>query len=280
MALVASSCKVNVEPPTPELPIGGKLPIDLEGLEYSFPSSDTKEPYVLISNKEEEAWLIAHGIDWDNQINGKVAVDNLMAIEKLEPSQNSYQINLTSKKSNFLRLKYTDLEKISFPENLNIFENLRKYQDISSYEEIDFTQNSNIEEITVSFDKKINVNGLKKLEVLQILPWSMPPTKVLNDDMDFSTNIELKELWYNGVGKMFDFTNNTKLESIKLLSKNVETLDLSQNSNLRLIDVRLSSNLKTIYVSPETLVKINASTEWIDIQNWQKPENAVWKVKV
>lgn len=255
---VEKSPNLNVEEPGQTI-----VNRENESKEVDFLVYDTKEPYMQIANKMEEAWLVSYGIDQDHQVNGKVALEDLGAVEclPLYYTRDNGEFFITRMKDWLLRTD-TTVKGISMPANLTIFKNLK--------------------DLRVSFSTVIDIKDLSKLQVLEIgrSPEQITsPPKSVNGDMNLSGSPELRKLTYHGIGKVFNLTRNSNLEELQLLSPDLSVLDLSNNPKLTSVDLEYSKKLEAIYVSEETLKRIQEATSYTDIQKWKKPQDAVWKLK-
>jgi hypothetical protein len=258
LLVIFSSCENKDEPRVDE-EVTGKVDTSV-----SFEVSETKEPFIEFKDKAGEAWLVVNGIDHDNQVNGKVALADINAVQFLPLSYKTENGDLfIRQKTEWLLSKDTTIREITLPVELAMFKNLSN--------------------LSVSYSSLVNLKELSNLKVLEIErrpPAPGLPPKFENGDMDFSDSPKLEKIAYHGIGKLFNLKNNSNLEELQLWSNTVETLDISNNSKLELIDLEDSKSLKIIYVSPMTFKKIEEATSYADIQKWKKPEGAVWKVKM
>ena len=194
-----------------------------------------------------------------------IDLTNSVNLEELKLENNPIKtINLTKLlKLKTITLSIYDFKKnIDFTNNLNL-ENVELFGYFSVFKEnnkIDFSKNINLKTLKLE-DNKIKTLDLKNninLKTLRVAGSELESLKLENNvkleilnlsknnitELDISKNINLKELT----------VNKNKISNLKLTSEKIEKLDLSDNKNLKNIDVRNLENLKYINLN-NTMLK-------------------------
>jgi hypothetical protein len=278
--LLFLSCAENELIPETENPVSNEPPIRNEPKD--FPVTETAEPFVLIHDKGFEAMLIFRSIDSDNQINGKVSVEDLERVTSIS-SENIGRFYMEKKL--FIEKMYKEFPKIiSFDD----IKNVRNLKVLETYggEHLDLSHNLDLEEIRLVMPgiKTINLKNLNKLKKIDFSPapgtgW-YPPEYIDNihnfKEIDVSDNVALEVFKYYASAPTFDLSKNVNLRELHLTSRGYmdTVLDLSNNKLLEVLDCSDLSSLKEVLVSKEVMAKINPSNG-----KWKKPEAAIWKIK-
>ena len=194
-----------------------------------------------------------------------IDLTNSVNLEELKLENNPIKtINLTKLlKLKTITLSIYDFKKnIDFANNLNL-ENVELFGYFSVFKEnnkIDFSKNLNLKTLKLE-DNKIKTLDLKNnvnLKILRVAGSELESLELENNvkleildlsknnitELDISKNINLKEL----------IVNKNKISNLKLTSEKIEKLDLSDNKNLKNIDVRNLENLKYINLN-NTMLK-------------------------
>ena len=194
-----------------------------------------------------------------------IDLTNSVNLEELKLENNPIKtINLTKLlKLKTITLSIYDFKKnIDFANNLNL-ENVELFGYFSVFKEnnkIDFSKNLNLKTLKLE-DNKIKTLDLKNnvnLKTLRVARSELESLELENNvkleildlsknnitELDISKNINLKEL----------IVNKNKISNLKLTSEKIEKLDLSDNKNLKNIDVRNLENLKYINLN-NTMLK-------------------------
>ena len=194
-----------------------------------------------------------------------IDLTNSVNLEELKLENNPIKtINLTKLlKLKTITLSIYDFKKnIDFTNNLNL-ENVELFGYFSVFKEnnkIDFSKNINLKTLKLE-DNKIKTLDLKNnvnLKTLRVAGSELESLELENNvkleildlsknnitELDISKNINLKEL----------IVNKNKISNLKLTSEKIEKLDLSDNKNLKNIDVRNLGNLKYINLN-NTMLK-------------------------
>ena len=193
-----------------------------------------------------------------------IDLTNSVNLEELKLEKNPIKtINLTKLlKLKTITLSISNFKKnIDFTNNLNL-ENVELFGYFSVFKEnnkIDFSKNINLKTLKLE-DNKIKTLDLKNnvnLKTLRVTGSELESLELENNvkleilnlsknnitELDISKNINLKEL----------IVNKNKISNLKLTSEKIEKLDLSDNKNLKNIDVRNLGNLKYINLNDTTL---------------------------
>lgn len=278
--LLFLSCAENDLIPETENPVGNEPPIRNEPKD--FPVTETAEPYVLIHDKGFEAMLIFRSIDSDNQINGKVSVEDLERVTSIS-SENIGRFYVEKKL--FIEKMYNEFPKIISFDEIKYVHNLKVLETYGG-EHLDLSHNLDLEVIRMPMPgiKTINLKNLKKLKKIDFYPtpgigW-WPPEYIHNihnfKEIDVSDNVALEVFKYYASAPTFDLSKNVNLRELHLTSRGYmdTVLDLSNNKLLEVLDCSDLSSLKEVLVSKEVMAKINPSNG-----KWKKPEAAIWKIK-
>jgi len=277
-AVLFQSCSNKGDLPIPE-PVE-EIPNQVIHEPRSFPVSETKQPFAELSDKGFEAMLIFYEIDSDNQINGKVSLEDLKKVTTLTFQ---YQPDVTYReKRAFIERTYGEIPKMSSFDDIKLLSNLRM---LGSYagKHLDLSNNLELEEIQlyVPAIKTINLQNLKKLKKIDFYPpigVGYIPSPNIRDfkEIDLTDNTALEVLKYYGNAPTLDLNKNVNLREAYLHSAEFKqtTLDLTKNTKLEILDCTGLFSVKEILITQETLDKISKSPE-----NWKKPQDAVWKVK-
>jgi hypothetical protein len=239
VVFVVSSCSDNSSAPEPSEPLSKEDSIKITLLKPSL----TKEPYVLLVDSGIEAELIAQGLDTDNQINGKISladadkirifgkpvyvtVANLEDPEFYSPAFFfRYHTVMPILKKEYQEKTGSELN-VKELSDVNSFKNLRKLYVVFDTETIDSLSLSANEKLEVfgTLDTRIKIvdfNGCKQLKKIEFIT-SPHPRYGLLDKLYISQCSKLEYLNYAG---------------------DPRTLNISQNTNLKYLEIRLRPNL-------------------------------------
>jgi len=167
--------------------------------------------------------------------------------------------NITSLYSNNLLVKNIT--------GLEAFKNLNTFSFISNVIlSLDLSSVKSLKNITITNClalSSLNLKGLANLEKIDI-------TGSYNNYLsyiDFSENVNLKKIYWNGKFSSINISNNINLEEITLLSQNLSSLNISTNTKLKklvldkdkvqTLDFSSNIDLETIYFSNSSLLEAN-----------------------
>lgn len=246
--------------------LGPKKPISREDsikIELLKPSP-TKEPYIVLEDAGLEAELIAQGKDTDNQINGKISVEDADRIEilgkpvliEVNSEEASYYGPIYSRyfevmpilKKEYKEKTGTELivKKLS---DVNAFKNLIKLYITFPTETIDSLSLSanNRLEVFETFDTRIKVidfNGCQQIKKINFTKSPHPLVGNLLDKIHISQCSKLEYLSFVSVDlRNLDISKNVNLKHLELQTMSsppqteVEKLDLCNHSRLEYLKV-------------------------------------------
>ncbi len=246
-----------------------------------FPVSETKEPYFELQDPGFEALLIILSIDSDNQINGKVAREDLLSVKEFTHTSPVYPLHpiVKNQKVDFLTRKYGAIQAIESFDDIKYLEKI-KVLEMFGGKNVDLTYNKALEEINwrASRFDVLDLRGLENLKVVYLGMSPMPtgygsPGKVL---LDLNRSLEVFKYWGNTSTIDFRTAPNLKVLHFSdggLYSDTV--LDLSGNKHLEEVSVHMGNrrNIKVL-ISPESKARME-----LEPGRWWKNEYLEWVVK-
>ena len=292
--------------------------VDLDKIKFLIPNDRSKEittlegiqylinlKYVVLENVKEE------NVDFSNNkelinlfLNGKTETKS--QIKTINLDQNTklkvLLLKLSNKNLNLsnvitlttLDIEKTILENIVLPNsvtNLELSDNNIKSINIptsavkvnlnkNKLNNIDLSNAPNLEELHLQYMNldTINLTKLPKLKKLDIVSFKS------DEDIDFSKNINLEEVYINTdrsyrnypFGNL-DFSNNINLKKIYLLAPKYKTLNIEKNVNLenltlsnvskddvKMIDIRKYPKIKQVLLAYNHYDRVYGPTEYIN----------------
>ena len=282
LAFTLLGCKEALKPveviPTPILP-----PVEIITIDTT--AYATKEPFVNIKDRGFEAYLVVYGIDKDNQINGKLAVEDAnQEIEYLFLNTN-YLTKKALKLYEFLRIKYK-LE--TFVDNQYSSSKLDKLvianlDDLKSFPNVKYISTESVvaDSVIISHENKItqvniankrthyvNLNACKELSKLGI--------DIEDSDKELKLDIKnLKNITsvnINGNVGFIDFKNNENLIDLYLSRTKLSGYDFSGVKNLKILYIQENLNMNEL-ILPENIYKVQLNMTGIRKLNFSNYKN-------
>ena len=233
---------------------------------------ETKQPFILIEDKAFEAILIITDIDKDNQINGKVALEDIENIDTLNISRDYIFKRHLKKLLEIIDERYPNANFIDghqiVAKNLKGIENFKKlkYLDctFNLLDSLDLSKNTTLTHLIYNQTslKYLNISKCKNLKVLDLGPglvslsFATPLKKI-----DISKNPELEELRLSAMVEEIDFSKNTKLKAIDVRFCYVlKNLDLSNLTNLSSFLAINCEKMNNVCLSEKSISKIDTTT--------------------
>ena len=230
----------------------------------------------MIPDAAFEQELIDQGIDSDGIVNAQVLTSDIENLEDLEIFSNNSITDLTG------------LEDFSNLSRLELFE-------LDLLEAIDITANSNLESLILSFSQ---VTSLNLTQNAQLKTLDVTHNRLTN--LDLTENILLEEVYLGNPSfdtgpfnefTTFDFSNNHLLKRVSCIAlgleiinlnplanleifngyiNNFDELDVSNNPNLRVLDVGFYNS--SAFTSPSNFITnldltANANLEIVRVEN-------------
>ena len=281
LAFTLLGCKEALKPveviPTPILP-----PVEIITIDTT--AYATKEPFVNIKDRGFEAYLVVYGMDTDNQINGKISVEDAEnRVQSL--SFTTYFLDKKAVKLyEFLRIKYklkTFVDNQYSPNNLDKFV-IANLDDLKSFPNVKYISTESVvaDSVIISHENKIiqvnitnkmthyvNLNACKELSKLGID--IEDSNKELKLDIKNLKNITSVNI--NGNVGFVDFKNNENLTEVYLSRIKLSSYDLSELKNLRVLYVRENLNMNELKL-PEKIYKVDLYTTGVgtlDFSNYK-----------
>lgn len=283
--LAIVSCNENGTVPEPAEPVSREDSIKITLLK----PSPTKEPYILLEDAGLEAELIAQGMDTDNQMNGKISVEDADRIEILGkpvslavnseeaayygPIYNRHFEVMPILKKEYKAKTGTELivKKLS---DVNAFKNLKKLYVVFPTETIDSLNLSanNRLEVFETYDTQIKVvdfSGCKEIKKINFTrsPHPLMNTNLLNK-IHISQCSKLEYLSYNGDTRILDISQNINLKYLQIINRG----DLYQ-LEIEKLDLCNHPLLESLFVSVQHYKSINLSTGVYAIYENSKQQN-------
>ncbi|ADQ16816.1 hypothetical protein Lbys_1093 [Leadbetterella byssophila DSM 17132] len=284
--LAVVSCSENSSTvPEPTEPISREDSIKITLLK----PSPTKEPYILLEDAGLEAELIAQGMDTDNQMNGKISVEDADRIEILGkpvslavnseevkyygPIYNRYFEVMPILKKEYKEKTGTELivKKLS---DVNAFKNLKKLYVVFPTEKIDSLNLSanNRLEVFETYDTRIKVVDFNGCEQIKKINFTRSPHPLMNtnllDKIYISQCSKLEYLSYNGDTRILDISQNTNLKYLQIINRG----DLYQ-LEIEKLDLCNHPRLESLFVSVQHYKSINLSKDVYAIYENSKQQN-------
>ena len=250
-------CKEALKPveviPTPILP-----PVEIITIDTT--AYATKEPFVNIKDRGFEAYLVVYGTDTDNQINGKISVEDadkvndylmLSTINFDEKIKKKYAFLLNKYKlktfeDNGINGKYyLDKFVVSNLDDLKVFPNLKSiFSESVVSDSVVISHENKITEVSIHNEKThyVNIDGCKELTRLFVS--GQDQKKKLKLDIQNLKKLELLSL--GGNMGFVNLRNNEKITNVSLIGTNFSNYDFSEVKNLYSIFVNNSQILKKI----------------------------------
>jgi hypothetical protein len=204
--------------------------------------SPTKEPYIILEDAGLEAELIAQGKDSDNQLNGKISVEDADGIEILgrplrlivnspEP-QYDWSYSRYFEVMPILKKEYKEetgseliVKKLS---DVNAFKNLKKLYIVFPTEVIDslnLSANSRLE-VFETVDTQIKVVDFNGCEQIKKIEFMRSPHPLVNTNLLDRIHI----------------SQCSTLEYLSFAGKAPKSLDISENVNLKHLEIQAMSS--------------------------------------
>ena len=272
----------------------------LEGIQYLINLQhiileNVKEENVDFSNNKELLSLFLNGnIENKSQIK-TINLDQNTKLKVLFLKLSNKNLNLSNLTAlTTIDIKKTILENIVLPNNvtnLELSDNNIKSINIptsavkvnlgkNKLNNIDLSNTPNLEELHLQYMNldTINLTKLPKLKKLDIVSFKS------DEDIDFSKNINLEEVYINTdrsyrnypFGNL-DFSNNINLKEIYLLAPKYKTLNIEKNVNLekitlsnvrkddvKMIDIRKYPKIKQVLLAYNNYDRVYGPTEYIN----------------
>ena len=191
---------------------------------------------VFVLNLDQKGIYDLTGIDGFSSLDSLYCNSNNLSYINL--SKNN-QIRFINCENNF------EYDSIKFNQNLStIIVGALKFDslDLSNYNNLSYLKIKEIENTEDSYLKYLNLGGCNSLENLQLIgysqnaPWDQTsPTELKITDCINLKHINLRNLHFS----VIDFTNFIHLETLSLSSIDQRGLNLSNNSNLTLLNIYL-----------------------------------------
>ena len=265
------SCDQSGSALGPEEPISREDSIKIALLK----PSPTKEPYIILEDAGLEAELIAQGKDTDNQMNGKISVEDA---DKIEILGKPVLLDVNSEEAAYygpiysrhfevmpiLKKEYKEktgkeliVKKLS---DVNAFKNLKKLYVTFPTETIDSLSLSanSLLEVFETFDTQIKVidfNGCQQIKKINFTRSPHPLKGNLLDRILISQCSKLEYLSFVGEDlRNLDISRNVNLEHLEIqtmsspIQTEVEKLDLCNHPRLEYLKV-ISGYYGSIYLA-------------------------------
>lgn len=275
LALIWGCQKEDTEGVSP-LPVDSNNRLyDLVLISMMLPSS-TKEPFVELKDEGFEVYLVALGIDSDNQVNGKIAQEDVDKTEiiglpsSIPTSSSSFNakynlvLNRYDKVVQFLKEKQNKSFVIHELTDIAKFKNLKQLHlsmsslypfDMMPIELVDFSENRKLEvfEITNSQIRNINFNACKEINKILSRTTLYPNHFPILEKIAISECAKLEYLLYNGDPRTLDVSKNTELKYLEIMERG-NTYKITQNElilcNQKKLEVlSVTPNFEHIFLS-------------------------------
>jgi len=270
VVLAVVSCKENNNVPEPAVPVSKEDSIKALLLK----PVPTKEPYITLEDDGFEAELIAQGIDTDNQINGRIALED---VGKTENFGRPVVIQPNSKEAEYYKpmlTRYTEVMPLLKKEfkgktgtelivkqitDINKFKKLKYLYlnfSINPVDSLDLSANTQLEifETSDAQIKVINFDNCKQIKKINFGYSTHPLKTTILHKIYVSKCPGLEYLSYNGDPRTLDISLNTNLKYLQIVNRGdlnplkLEKLDLCNNPHLASLFVEVSY-YKDVYLS-------------------------------
>ena len=269
LCLVLSGCKEALKPveviPTPILP-----PVEIITIDTT--AYATKEPFVSIKDRGFEAYLVVYGMDTDNQINGKISVEDadkvndylmLSTINFDEKIKKKYAFLLNKYKlktfeDNGINGKYyLDKFVVSNLDDLKVFPNLKSiFSESVVSDSVIISHENKITEVSIQNEKThyVNIDGCKELTRLTV--YNQDLNRVLY--LDIQNLKKINFLTASGNVDYTDFKYNESLGIVHLSNAKVKKYDFRKVNNLSWLVIADNINLEEVNL-PDKIVQLQIS---------------------
>jgi hypothetical protein len=270
VVFVVASCSDEGSAPEPLEPLSKEDSIKITLLK----PSPTKEPYILLEDAGIEAELIAQGLDTDNQINGRISVEDADNIELFSrPFNMSFYVD----QSEYLRLmlnRYYEVmpilekeykEKNGSELTVNSLDDVNKFKNLrflfigfptEIIDSLNLSSNSQLEAFE-TWDTQIKVIDFSNCKQIKRIDFGfyMHPIKIIRlNNIHISQCLNLEYLRYTGDPRLLNISQNTKLKHLEIIRRGnlsnleIEKLDLCNHSYLESLQER-TGFYKNIYLA-------------------------------